>query len=99
MSGLVVGFLLMTAVVGWVLHPIFAGRATSLADDGFEGSVPLRETRSDRGVEAEIAALRAVLREGRVCSRCGAPILEDDRYCGGCGARMDPPDGLPRNAD
>ncbi|MEX0843402.1 MAG: hypothetical protein WD960_05155 [Gemmatimonadota bacterium] len=99
MSGLVVGFLLMTAVVGWVLHPIFARQAASLPDDGIEGSVPLHETRSDRGVEAEIAALRTVLREGQACGRCGVPILEDDHYCGGCGAPMDAPDGPPTNAD
>jgi hypothetical protein len=86
MSGLLVGFVLVTVLVGWVLHPIFAGHETPRS----EGE-PRREASPRRGdplpdVESEIAMLRARLREGRACARCGAPTLESDRFCGGCGS-------------
>ncbi len=43
-------------------------------------------------VEAEIAALRASLREGAVCGQCGELNPRSARFCGACGA------ALPRSA-
>lgn len=39
-------------------------------------------------VEAEIAALRASIREGAVCSHCGHPNPSGSRFCGDCGAAL-----------
>jgi cytochrome c-type biogenesis protein CcmI len=40
------------------------------------------------GIEAEIAALRASIREGTVCTHCGHPNPRGSRYCGDCGAAL-----------
>jgi cytochrome c-type biogenesis protein CcmI len=39
-------------------------------------------------IEAEIAALRASIREGTVCTHCGHPNPIGSRYCGDCGAAL-----------
>ena len=39
-------------------------------------------------VESEIAALRASIREGTVCTHCGHPNPRGSRYCGDCGAAL-----------
>jgi hypothetical protein len=101
MSGLVVGFLLVTVLVGWVLHPVFAGRGASVAPDATDAGAALQamDPGQGPGVESEIAGLRARLREGRACSRCGALILDADRFCGGCGVPRDFSNGSPANPD
>lgn len=43
-------------------------------------------------VEAEIASLRASIREGIVCPECGWPNPQRSRFCGDCGS------ALPRGA-
>ena len=46
-------------------------------------------TASERAdIEAEIAALRASIREGTVCTHCGHPNPRGSRYCGDCGAAL-----------
>jgi hypothetical protein len=39
-------------------------------------------------VEAEIAALRASIRQGVICTQCGHPNPRGSRYCGECGAAV-----------
>jgi hypothetical protein len=39
-------------------------------------------------VEAEIASLRASIREGVVCSQCAHPNPPGSRFCGDCGAAL-----------
>jgi cytochrome c-type biogenesis protein CcmI len=39
-------------------------------------------------IEAEIAALRASIREGTVCTHCGHPNPRGSRYCADCGAAL-----------
>lgn len=39
-------------------------------------------------VEAEIAALRASIREGVVCTQCGHPNPSGSKFCGDCGAAL-----------
>jgi cytochrome c-type biogenesis protein CcmI len=39
-------------------------------------------------VEAEIAALRASIREGAVCPHCAHPNPRGSRFCGECGAAI-----------
>jgi hypothetical protein len=39
-------------------------------------------------VEAEIAALRASIREGIVCPECGWPNARRSRFCGDCGSAL-----------
>ncbi len=41
-----------------------------------------------KDVESEIAALRASIREGTVCTHCGHPNPRGSRYCGDCGAAL-----------
>jgi cytochrome c-type biogenesis protein CcmI len=41
-------------------------------------------------VEAEIAALRASIREGAVCAHCAHPNPRGSRFCGECGAAIAP---------
>ena len=46
-------------------------------------------TASERAdIEAEIAALRASIREGTVCTHCGHPNPRGSRYCSDCGAAL-----------
>ncbi len=48
-----------------------------------------REERARREeVEAEIAALRASIREGTVCTQCATPNPLESRYCGECGSAL-----------
>jgi ribosomal protein L40E len=44
--------------------------------------------RPSEAVEAEIAALRAALREGAVCRECGTPNPPGSRFCGECGSAL-----------
>jgi cytochrome c-type biogenesis protein CcmI len=63
-----------------------------------EESERLGRSRASRGeggsaseeadIEAEIAALRASIREGTVCAHCGHPNPRGSRYCGDCGAAL-----------
>ncbi len=39
-------------------------------------------------LEAEIAALRASIREGTVCPQCGHPNPRGSRFCGDCGSAL-----------
>jgi hypothetical protein len=39
-------------------------------------------------VEAEIAALRASIREGMICPHCGHPNPRGSRFCGDCGSAL-----------
>ncbi|CAN5721380.1 hypothetical protein BH23GEM11_BH23GEM11_14520 [soil metagenome] len=39
-------------------------------------------------VEAEIAALRASIRHGVICTQCGHPNPRASRFCGECGAAI-----------
>lgn len=39
-------------------------------------------------LEAEIAALRASIREGIVCPQCGHPNPRGSRFCGDCGSAL-----------
>ncbi len=39
-------------------------------------------------LEAEIAALRASIREGVVCPQCGDPNPRGSRFCGDCGSAL-----------
>lgn len=40
------------------------------------------------GLEDEIAALRASIRDGMVCPQCGHPNPQGSRFCGDCGSVM-----------
>ncbi|TVP75658.1 MAG: zinc-ribbon domain-containing protein [Gemmatimonadales bacterium] len=39
-------------------------------------------------IEAEIAELRAELREGKICPSCGLPNARNARYCSDCGTEL-----------
>ena len=39
-------------------------------------------------IEAEIAALRASIRDGIVCPQCGHPNPQGSRFCGDCGSAL-----------
>ena len=86
MSGLLLGFVLVTLLVGWVLHPVFAGQGAPTSEGGPQREAPPRKGDPAADVESEIATLRARLRQGRGCARCGTLNLESDRFCGGCGS-------------
>lgn len=42
-------------------------------------------------LEAEIAALRASIREGVICPQCGHPNPKGSRFCGDCGSGLPSP--------
>ncbi len=46
---------------------------------------------SRSALEAEIAALRASIREGLICPQCGHPNSKGSRFCGDCGAGLPSP--------
>ncbi|MEX2294677.1 MAG: zinc-ribbon domain-containing protein [Gemmatimonadota bacterium] len=55
------------------------------------GAQPSGEAAAPMGsenVEAEIAALRASIREGMVCPHCGHPNSRGSRFCGDCGSAL-----------
>lgn len=41
-------------------------------------------------IEAEIAELRASIRQGAICAHCGHPNPRGSRFCGECGAALAP---------
>ncbi len=47
-------------------------------------------------VEAEIAALRASIREGTVCTQCATPNPPESRFCGECGSALPGRDRVER---
>ncbi len=61
-----------------------SAEALSALDDEAQGA--MASGRPD--VEAEIAALRATLREGTVCPHCAHPNPRGSRFCGECGAAL-----------
>ncbi len=46
------------------------------------------DTAVSEALEAEIAALRASIREGIVCPQCGHPNPAGSRFCGDCGSAL-----------
>lgn len=60
---------------------------------GAEGDAEVPED-----VEAEIAALRASIREGTVCPQCGHPNPRGSRFCADCGAALPGTKGERRGA-
>jgi cytochrome c-type biogenesis protein CcmI len=46
------------------------------------------ESHAPEGVEAEIAALRASIREGMICPHCSHPNPRGSRFCGDCGSAL-----------
>ena len=54
---------------------------------GVEGVEPAVLGASE-DLEAEIAALRASIREGIVCPQCGHPNPRGSRFCGDCGSAL-----------
>ncbi len=51
-------------------------------------SAEVVEREAPGDVEAEIAALRASIREGVVCPQCGHPNPRGSRFCGDCGSAL-----------
>jgi len=47
-----------------------------------------RASAAQADVEAEIAALRASIRHGAICTQCGHPNPRASRFCGECGAAV-----------
>jgi cytochrome c-type biogenesis protein CcmI len=48
-------------------------------------------TRASADIEAEIAQVRARLRDGIFCSDCGTPNPKDSRFCSECGTPLQIP--------
>ena len=66
----------------WVAQ--VAARAAGGAQPSGEAAAPM----GSENVEAEIAALRASIREGMVCPHCGHPNPRGSRFCGDCGSAL-----------
>jgi len=49
---------------------------------------PSESAEVSAALEAEIAALRASIREGIVCSQCGHPNASGSRFCADCGSAL-----------
>lgn len=152
MSALVVGMVMATAVVAWILHPVVSGRSAPMGRDDEELTEAQHRKRTalyalrdveydyhagkldeadyqamkreisaealaaldaeewewaqregrraavadeeDDQVEAEIAQLRASLREGAICRECGHPNRPGSRFCSECGGAF--PDARSR---
>jgi cytochrome c-type biogenesis protein CcmI len=77
----------------WAARAASKGGATASAPEGTGligeeaftrgGAVPVTDS-----IEAEIAALRASIREGIVCPHCGHPNARGSRFCGDCGSAL-----------
>jgi cytochrome c-type biogenesis protein CcmI len=158
-SALVLGMIVATAVVAWILHPVISGQSAPMGRDDEElteaqhrkrtALYALRDVEYDYHagkldeadyramkrevsaealaaldaeehewarregrkaapgpnpaadadatldpVEAEIAQLRASLREGTICRECGHPNRPGSRFCSECGGAF--PDARPR---
>jgi hypothetical protein len=55
---------------------------------GRSGGSGARASAAQADVEAEIAALRASIRHGVICTQCGHPNPRASRFCGECGAAV-----------
>lgn len=53
-----------------------------------KGGAPAPSAASRTAVEAEVAALRAGLRDGTACASCGHVNPGGSRFCGACGAPL-----------
>ncbi len=66
-------------------HLKAAAAAALAALDAWEAAA---DRKLDVMLERAIAARRAALADGRICSACGRPAAAEDKFCAGCGAAL-----------
>lgn len=67
---------------------VSAEALSALDEEAREVAMAGGEGRGAAAVEAEIAALRASIRQGVICTQCGHPNPPGSRFCGECGAAV-----------
>jgi len=66
----------------------WAARESARAGDRATAAGEGVPTSGSDPIEAEIAALRASIREGMICPHCGHPNPRGSRFCGDCGSAL-----------
>jgi cytochrome c-type biogenesis protein CcmI len=66
----------------------WAAQDAARAQSGAEGSPGATPPKASDTIEAEIASLRASIREGVICPQCGHPNPRGSRFCGDCGSAL-----------